>query len=67
VKDDEEFTDNSMIISNINKLDIEKLLPNSEVIFVSRKGRSKIQNVYNLLDNKAKRWKLVGKKWVSLF
>ena len=66
-KDDEEFTDNSMIISNTDKLDLEKLLPNSEVIFVLNKGKSKVQNVYNLLDNKAKQWKLVGKKWVSLF
>jgi len=66
-KDDEEFTDNSIIISNTDKLDLEKLLPNSEVIFVSNKGKSKVQNIYNLLDNKAKRWKLVGKKWISLF
>ena len=66
-KDDKNIKDNSIIVSNINKFDLEKLLPNSEVIFVARKGKSKVSNIYNLNKNKAKRWKLIFNKWISLF
>lgn len=58
---------NTIIVSNTNRLNMEKLPKNSELIYVTRKGKSKTPNVYNLNNNRAKRWKLIFNKWISLF
>ncbi|MEA3499877.1 MAG: ComEC/Rec2 family competence protein [Candidatus Marinimicrobia bacterium] len=62
-----QLKNNTIIVSNTKRLNLEKLPKNSELIYVTRQGKSKVPNVYNLNKNRAKRCKLIFNKWISLF
>ncbi|MEA1986549.1 MAG: ComEC/Rec2 family competence protein [Candidatus Marinimicrobia bacterium] len=59
--------ENSMIILNNKFIKLTNISQNSKAIFVARDWKSKKINEYNLFDFRAKRYKLVGKYWISVF